>query len=103
MFCAKFLARKRGMYNFCQGMCNKCTRDPVAREELLLEGEDTEKAINGCFQCLNAPAPPGPSLWSDQIDHGDAFAAQKFCQAQIEIRRVGQYGDVRPLGYDGFF
>ena len=89
-----------GLHDPRQRVADVGGRDAVLLEELLLEGEDTEKAMDSRAHGLDPALPPGPGLRSDQVDDRDALRRQFFGQPQVEIRGIGQDGDVRPLGGD---
>ena len=73
----------------------------MAPEKILLEGEDTEKAVDGGPHGSDPALPPRPGLRRDQINHRDTVTAQSLGQTQVEIGRIGEHGDVRPFRHDG--
>src|SRR5580704_12443452 len=89
-FGAKLLPGHRGLDDPRQRVPDIRRPNAMAREKLLLEGEDAEKAIDRRPQHFHPPLPPGPRLRSDQVYHRNPLPPQKLSEPQVEIRRVRQ-------------
>jgi hypothetical protein len=66
----------------------------MRREELLLEGEDAEEAVEGAAHAGQAAFAPRPHLRCDQVHNGDAELFQPARQAEVEVWGIGEDGEI---------
>src|ERR1035438_2319057 len=75
--------------------------DAVRSKEIRLEWENTEQLVDVLLHGGQTALPPGPNLRRYQIDHGNSQALQTPRQPQMEIRAIGQDGDIWALHFRG--
>ena len=68
--------------------------DTAGAEELLLEGEDAEQAVDDAAHGFGASLAPGPDLRRDEVDDRHVQFAEAGGDAEVEVRRVGQDGEL---------
>src|SRR5207237_756648 len=63
--------------------------------KLLLERKDHQHLLHVLPHQLDAALSPGPQLWANKIDDGNAPAVQCAGQSEVEIRKIYEDGDLR--------
>ncbi len=89
-------ARQRRPYDPSQRMSDERRGDSALLKKLFLERKDTQKPRQRLPHDFHTALPPGPRLRSDQVHHRHSQRVEFLGQAQMEIRRVGQDGQIRP-------
>lgn len=66
----------------------------MAAKKLELERENAKKKVDAAAHRLHPTLAPGPNLRRHQVDHGDSLLLQLLRQAEMEVGRIGQDGEV---------
>jgi len=94
-------ARDRREGQFGQGMANKCGVDAPGLIELFFKREDDHHPAYALLHPAEAAPLPGPKLWADEVDYGDAEFFQFAGQAEVDIRKVDEDRDIGAMFFDG--
>ena len=73
----------------------------MAAEELLFERKDAKHMAERAAHSGQPALAPGPNLRRHQVHHRDALAVQFAGQAQMEVGRIREDGQIRPAALRG--
>jgi uncharacterized protein YdeI (YjbR/CyaY-like superfamily) len=94
-------ARNGGEGKFSQGMTyESCVHSP-GLVELFFEGEDDHHAADTLLDPTEAATLPGPKLWADEVDDGDVEFLKFAGEAEVDVGKVDEDGDIGMLLFDG--
>lgn len=82
-------------------MADELGVDTALAVEGLLEGEDDEHLRDALLDPAEAAPLPGPELWRNEPDDGNACAVKVASKAEVDVWEVNQHGDGGELAADG--
>ena len=84
-----------------EGVADEGGGDVAGLVEGLLEGKDDEDAADALLHPAEAAALPGPELGADEPEDRDAGAVEVTGEAEVDVGKVDEDGEVRSGGADG--
>jgi len=94
-------ARDGGEGKFGQGVADEGRVDVAVAVELFLKRKDDHHAADALLDPAEAATLPGPKLGADEVDDGDVELFQFAGEAEVDVGKVDEDGDVRAMFFDG--
>ena len=101
IFGGELLAGDGGLRQIGEGMADEFGIDAAGAVVRLFEGKDDEHAANVLADEADSVLLPGPELWADEVDDGNAEAVEFFGEAEVDFGEVDEDGDGGAAGADG--
>jgi hypothetical protein len=90
-----------GLERFEERVPDEVGVDELAAEVGFLEGQDAGEAVDVAGDLAVAAGAGGPGLGGDVVEHRDPAGAGLAGEPQVELGRVEQHDEVRPLAAPG--
>ena len=98
---SELFAGDGGQRQVGEGVADKFGLNAALAIELLFEWEDDQHAVDVFLDELDAVLLPGPELWADEEEDGDAEAVQLLGELEVDVGEVDEDGEHGAAVADG--